>query len=146
MVRNLLRTKGRRESGSFCALPHHILESAEYASLSAQAVKLLLDFFAQFRGANNGDLCASWKTMQRRGWRSRDTLTRALRELLAAGFVLKTRQGGRRKPNLFGVSWLPINACGGKLDVAPTRIASNVWRKAASVSPALQERQCSRAA
>ncbi len=129
MALNRLKAKGRRDSGSFAALPHHILESPEYANLSAQAVKFLVDLFAQYRGQNNGDLCAAWSVMQKRGWRSRDTLNRARKEVMDAGFVIKTRQGGRNLATLYAVSWKPIDDCGGKLDVAITRVASNEWRK-----------------
>lgn len=147
MARNRQKSKGRSESGSFCALPHSILESREYAALSGKTVKLLLDIFSQFRGANNGDLGANWKEMSKRGWKSRDTLTRALGELTESGFILKTRQGGRRKCSLYAVTWLAINECGGKLDMAPTRVATNTWRTANAASPnAQRDRQCSRAA
>lgn len=147
MPHSRIKQKSRRESGSFCALPHSILESPEYATLSAKAVKCLLDIFGQFRGSNNGDLGANWKEMSKRGWKSRDTLTRALGELTESGFILKTRQGGRRKCSLYAVTWLAINECGGKLDMAPTRVATNTWRTAKAASPTAQrDRQCSRAA
>jgi hypothetical protein len=76
------RAKGRANKGSFISVPHTILEHDNYASLSARAVKLLIDLFAQFRGSNNGDLAAAWKLMEKRGWRSKETLHRAKRELL----------------------------------------------------------------
>ena len=128
MARPRVKAKGRRESATFAAIPHHILNSAEYAALSAQAVKLMLDLLAQYRGANNGDLTAAWRVMEKRGWRSRDTLGRALQELLKAGFIEKTRQGGRNRCSLFAVSWKAIDECKGKLDVPPTRAPSNSWR------------------
>ena len=85
--------------------------------------------------------------MSKKGWKSRDTLDRSLLELMESGFIRKTRQGGRRKCNLFAVTWLAINECGGKLDVAATRVAPNTWRIAKAASPNAQlERQCSRAA
>ncbi len=122
------RAKGRADSGSFVAVPHRILEHDNYASLSARAVKLLIDLFAQYRGSNNGDLAAAWKLMQKRGWRSKETLHRAKRELLQKGFIETTRQGGRHVCSLFAVTWLAIDECGGKLDVMPTRVASGHWK------------------
>lgn len=122
------RAKKRRCNASYVAMPHHILTSAEYAQLSGYAVNLMLDLFGQFKGSNNGDLCAAWKIMEKRGWRSRDTLGRALKELLAAGFISKTRQGGRNLSNLYAVTWLSIDDCGNKLDVMPTRVAANLWK------------------
>lgn len=128
MARTRLKVKGRRESGSFAAIPHAILDSPEYAGLSAHAVKALLDLFAQYRGENNGDLTAAWSLMQIRGWTSKALLYRALRELLDKGWIVKTRQGGRHQASLYGVTWKPINPCGGKLDVSPTHVAPGTWK------------------
>lgn len=124
----LRRLRGRRASGSFIALPHHLLESTEYAELTPPEVKLLLDVFAQFNGRNNGDLTCAWSVMKRRGWRSKDTLTRALRGLLERRFITKTRQGGKHRCSLYAVTWLAIDDCDGKLDVRPTRVASGAWK------------------
>ncbi len=128
MAVNRRRAKGRANKGSFISVPHTILEHDNYASLSARAVKLLIDLFAQYRGSNNGDLAAAWKLMQKRGWRSKETLHRAKRELLEKGFIVTTRQGGRHVCSLFAVTWLAIDECGGKLDIAPTRVASGYWK------------------
>lgn len=95
MARNRLKAKGRREFGSFAALPHDVLESESYARLSGHGVKALVDLFGQFRGSNNGDLTAAWKEMARRGWTSKSLLYRGLHELLDNGLIEKTRQGGK---------------------------------------------------
>ncbi|MCA1805696.1 MAG: hypothetical protein LC646_10260 [Xanthomonadaceae bacterium] len=123
-----LKTTGRRTSPYFLAMPHHILESEQYARLSSKAVKLLLDLGGQYRGKNNGDLSAAWKIMERRGWRSRDTLVKALKELLDSGFIIKTRQGGKNKPCLYALTWKGIDECRGKLDMAPASVPLNLWK------------------
>jgi len=127
-VRSRAKQKGRAEKGSFFALPHNILESDEYVMLSAIGVKLLIDLCSQYRGKNNGDLCLAWKIMERRGWRSRDTLLRAQYELEEKGWIERTRQGGRNKANLFALSWLGIDECKGKLDVRASVSPSNKWK------------------
>ena len=109
-------------------MPHEVLNSKAYPSLTPAAVKLLLDLGAQYRGTNNGDLCAAWTVMAKRGWRSKATLTRALRELEGKGFICKTRQGGRHRASLYAVTWRPIDECGGKLEVRATRTAPGYWR------------------
>ena len=124
----LRRVRGRLASGSFAAFPHNVLESTEYAELTSSEVKLLLDVFAQFNGRNNGDLTCAWSVMKRRGWRSKDTLTRALRGLLERAFITKTRQGGKHRCSLYAVTWREIHECDGKLDVRPTRVASGAWK------------------
>lgn len=136
------RAKGRRQSGSFLALPHAILNCPNYLVLSAQARMLLFDVAVQFKGGNNGDLCAAWKLMRARGWRSRDTLGKALAELRQYGLIEMTRQGGLHKTSLYALTWLPIDECNGKLDVPPTHVASGLWRvpKEPSVSRAQSEK------
>jgi hypothetical protein len=127
--RSRVKTVGRKQSGSFLALPHRVLESANYLELSSKAVKLLIDICMQFRGANNGDLSTTWRLMKARGWRSRETLDTARDELLDAGMIEQTRQGGMHKCNLYAFTWQPIDECGGKLHVNPTKVASGLWAK-----------------
>jgi len=130
------KTKGRRESGSFLAIPHTILKSDNYKQLTPAAVKLLLDIAGQFKGANNGDLCAAPSVMKPLGWRSPSTLHDKEEELQHYGFIVKTRQGGRHKASLFAISWRPIDECKGKLDVKESRVAGNEWKvKAAKWIP-----------
>lgn len=123
------RVKGRRESGLFALIPHAVLNSPAYAKLKPRAAKLLLDLMAQCYGVNNGDLATAFKLMKPRGWTSRDQLEKARVELEAAGFIVQTRQGGRNKPSLFAVTWLPIGECGGKLDRAPTQTPLGYWKR-----------------
>lgn len=122
------KAAGRPIAGRFVALPAAVLESRAYLGLSAPAVRLLIDLAWQFKGQNNGDLSCTWRTMQPRGWRSRDTLTRALRELLNAGLIELVRQGGLHQCSLFALTWLPVDECGGK--VAATLRASGLWKGA----------------
>ncbi len=132
MTLTRIRAKARRESGSFAALPHEILDSPEWAKLSVHAVRALLDLFAQYRGENNGDFSATWSRMQKRGWRSKDTLYRALRELQTKGWIVKTRQGGIHRCNLYAVTWRPIDHCNGKIDVTASRVALGTWKNKSS--------------
>lgn len=123
---------GRVESGGFFALPHAVMASPAFRGLSAPAVKMLCDLGGQYRGANNGDLSAAWRIMQPKGWRSRDTLSRAIRELRDAGLIEQTRQGGLHRCSLYALTWLAIDECGGKLDVPATSVASGLWKVGAS--------------
>lgn len=139
--RSRAKAKGRRESGSFVALPHAVLDCPNFRALSAYAKSLLLDIAAQYRGINNGDLCACWRLMEARGWRSRDTLSKALRELIHFGLLELTRQGGLHKPNLYALTWLAVDDCGGKLDVPATNVPSARWRYQVGPLPAKTKRQ-----
>tara|TARA_Y100001960_G_C14342942_1_gene665766 strand:- start:358 stop:660 length:303 start_codon:yes stop_codon:yes gene_type:complete len=91
-----------------------------------------MDLLAQFRGNNNGDLCATLKTMGERGWNSSDQLHKAENELIEKDVIIVARQGGLNKANLYAVTWFPIDECKGKLDVAPTRTAPVNWKNRSS--------------
>ncbi len=121
----------KREAGGFVALPHAVLRSPEYARLSPFAVKLLNDLLAQYRGDNNGDLCAPWTLMgTERCWHSKDSLGKALAELRGTRFIVLTRQGGRHVANLYAVTFYEIDFCGGKLDIeAPSRRFMGWWHR-----------------
>lgn len=107
-----------RDGGQFAAIPHQVLNSRAYLSLGAYAVKLLLDLFVQFKGYNNGDLCLSFSVMKKRGWVSKETLNNARLELIAAVLIAETRKGMfPNKAGLYGVTWLPMDDCNGKLDM-----------------------------
>lgn len=128
MAVNVRKAKGRSTSYSFVSVPKHILESEEYAELGAYAVKLLLDLYAQYNGKNNGDFCAAWSVMKNRGWRSKATLDRSIKELKRTGFILLTRQGGKHKAALYAVTFKKVNECKGKIDIKETREAPDSWK------------------
>ncbi|HEV8712665.1 MAG TPA: hypothetical protein VGX03_07555 [Candidatus Binatia bacterium] len=123
------RFKGRLNTGWFFRMPVEVLDSPAYCGLSFKARALLFDLGAQYRGNNNGDLAAPWSWMKNRGWKSKDTLHHALKELLATGMIELTRQGGLHCPNLYAVTWLEIHECGGKLDVKANPVPSSLWRR-----------------
>ena len=113
MARSRLKAKGRATSGRFALVPVAVLDSLPYAALSWPARALLVELAAQYSGANNGDLTAAHTIHKARGW-PRRTLQRATEELEAAGFIVRTRQGGRNACNLYAVTWQPIDDCPGK--------------------------------
>ena len=130
--------KGRRTSGTFTLLPHSVMDAPAFMNCRPSALKLLLDLSRQLNGRNNGGLIATFSKMKERGWRSTSTLEAAKKELISAGLIEQTRQGGlaqgARVPSLYAVTWLPIDEISDKagnniLDVAPTRVASGKWRE-----------------
>jgi hypothetical protein len=128
-LRKRERTKGRRNTGSFLGLPKQVITSDAYNQLGAWSVKLLVDVAKQYNGSNNGDLHAAWSILSGQGWRSKGTLSRAIKELIDRGFIELTRQGGKNRCSLYAITWQPIDECKGKLDVKETRVASNLWNK-----------------
>lgn len=107
----------RRDGTSFVLLPRIVLESLAFRSLSHPARALLVDIAMQFSGRNNGQLVCCAKFYRPLGWRSADTVTRALRQLLEAGLLIETRKG--RRPNVaswFALSWRELDVTEG-LDI-----------------------------
>jgi hypothetical protein len=129
MAYNRRRAKGRCETGGFVKLPHNVTAHEKFIGLSHKAKSLLLDFLAQYRGNNNGDFSCTWSLMEKRGWSGRSQLRAAQDELEETGFIVRTRQGGRHKCNLFAVSFYAIDDCGGKLDMPATRVPPGDWKK-----------------
>ena len=136
MARTRLKAMGRREDGNFLRVPAAVLDSENFCALTTKAKALILDLGARYNGHNNGDLAAPWSWMRERGWRSKGTLHAALMELRAFGMIELTRQGGLNGPSLYAFTWLPIDPCKGKLEVAPSRTASGKWKQAPQANAA----------
>jgi hypothetical protein len=111
--------KHGRIEGRFTALPHAVLNCAQYRKLGYTARSLLFDLTLQWNSKNNGALVLCQKAMRPLGWSSNDTLSRATLELEANGLIIKTRQG--RKPSVaswFALSWVTLDIATG-LDIDP---------------------------
>lgn len=129
MANNRAKAKGRRETGRFLALPYTVLECEAYNQLGAWGLKLLIDIGFQYNGSNNGDLHAAWSILCKKGWNSKGTLNDSLKELQEKGFIQQTRQGGKNRCSLYAITWKPIDDCKGKIEVSPTRVASNLFKQ-----------------
>lgn len=127
--RKRVKHTGRGKDHTFLQLRHDLLRCRAFCGLSGNAVKVLLFLASQFNGRNNGDLSATESMVQAAGVCSGTTAAKALRELEAAGFIVVTRHGHRRRCHLYAVTWLPIDECPGKgLELPPERVASNQWK------------------
>lgn len=69
-----------------------------------------------------------WSKMKEKGWRSKDTLYKARNQLIQAGMIVLTRQGGKNIPSLYAVTWLGIDECNGKLDCASRSSPLGYWK------------------
>lgn len=120
------RVKGRREMGRFISIPHCVLDSPDYARLSYKSKALLVDLVYQYNGSNNGNLTVAFTVLKKRGWVREATIFNAIKELLEANLIIKTREGKFQNPHsrcaLYALTWQPIDECIGKdLDVDPTQ-------------------------
>lgn len=131
--RDRVKHKGRKVQGSFTLIPHAVQDSPNWRACSGSAVKLLCDLARQYRGSNNGDLCASMSILKPKGWTSPETVHYALLELRHYGLIVLTRQGGLHAASLYALTWHAIDECGGKLDCAATAVAPGLWREPVAV-------------
>ncbi|MHB1247703.1 MAG: hypothetical protein ACYCZH_14790 [Sulfuriferula sp.] len=111
--------KEKRDGGWFYQTPSSVFNGAAYLGLGAHARMLLIDLLAQYKGNNNGDMCAAYSLMKLRGWKSTHTLQAAKVELLEAGLIVETRKGARpNKASLYALTWYALDECDGKLDIS----------------------------
>ncbi|MBR9909678.1 MAG: hypothetical protein GYB33_04905 [Gammaproteobacteria bacterium] len=101
------------------------MHSPDYKGLSGGAVKLLIELASQFNGGNNGDLTTAYSILKKRGFSSKNSISRAKDELLTADMILQTREGRFINPGgtcaLYALTWQAIDECPGKnLTVKPT--------------------------
>ncbi|NBW13577.1 MAG: hypothetical protein EBR82_36785 [Caulobacteraceae bacterium] len=99
------RKSAKRTVGHFVMLPNTVLRSPGYRALSHTARSLLVDIAMQYKGGNNGALVACEKYLRPLGWKSKDVISRSVKELLEKGLLIKTRQGGLNSPSLFALSF-----------------------------------------
>lgn len=105
-----LKRDSGRDAGGFVALPWSVLDCPAYARLSHPARALLFEVARQFVRDNNGRLLLSCAYMAKRGWKSADTVSKAKRELLTAGFIHETVIGHRpNKASWYAVTWRTLD-------------------------------------
>jgi hypothetical protein len=89
---------------------HILLCDPVVLNLSPVAHKTLNYLAGQYRGGNNGDLDICETNARRRGLKmSAASLRRGAKELLNAGVIELTRQGGRNRNSLFALAWRNID-------------------------------------
>ncbi len=129
----MTKPNGKRKGShkSFAGIPRIVMTHPDYKSLGGNSIRLLLELAYQYRGSNNGDLQACYSLMKDRGFSSKETLSRAIKQLLEKKFIIRTRTGAFLNPGgrcaLYALTWQPIDECGGKLEVAATRTAPRIF-------------------
>jgi hypothetical protein len=93
----------------YAAIDHRVIDSPAYAGLSFSACSLMLIMARQLTKTNNGHLQASFAWCNKRGFGSEHTLREAIADLIAHGFIYRTRSHGANKAwAKYAVTWLPI--------------------------------------
>lgn len=133
--RKPFKFKGRAEGPGFAQLWHYVLRSEQWGELSGNAIKALCELLRQYNGANNGDLSATYGDLSKRGWNSRTTLSKALRELESAGWIIETRKGNRHIGcSLYAVTFYAVDESPKHQEPA-TRTPPNTWKKKRNAMP-----------
>lgn len=93
----------------FFALEHRVIDSPAYADLSFSARALLDVIGRQLTRDNNGHLQATFAWCKRYGFGSEHTLRDAIAELIAHGFLSRTRSHGANGAwARYAVTWLAV--------------------------------------
>ena len=99
-----------RVEGGFVAMPWEVLDSPAYRLLGHPARALLMEVARQYVRDNNGRLLTSRAYLMKRGWNSADVITRAVRELEAAGFIHQMVKGHRpNKASWWAITWYTLD-------------------------------------
>ena len=139
----MARSKRTLTHGPYFAMPHIILDHPDFFTLNRGALRVLFYLMRQYKPGKNGDLSASWTDMQKRGIGSEDTLSKAIKELIDAGWIVRTRTGRFINPgakcHLYALTWHPIDACPGKdLEIGATITPMRKLTKEVSKTPSTE--------
>ena len=119
MAKHFKHSKNKRDGDRHIAFPHVVIDSPSYRGLGYAARALLLDMARQYTGSNNGRLVACNKYLKPLGWKSHDTVTRALGELKDANLLIETRMGMRpNRAAWFALGWYTLDVTDG-IDLDP---------------------------
>ncbi len=121
---------GKIHTGPVIVLPKSVLDTDEMRALPASATKLRLAVLPQYNGPgrNNGAIRILMRQPRRYGFTSADTLTRARDDLLRAGFLQITRQGGTNMVSLYALTWMGIDPVPG-IDIKASPSPSHLWQQ-----------------
>jgi len=118
---------GKGKRAEHLGIDKWIINRDEFAAIKDAPLKLLIDLAAQYNGFNNGNLSIA---EVRHRWPSRDKTTRAERWLIDNNWIIKTKIGGLGiGPNLYAVTWWPIDDCKGKHHYQAETVPSHAWLK-----------------
>jgi len=117
------------DGGKAFSLPLTLMRHPNRERLSPAACKMILDLGTQYTGYNNGYLAAAKSILAPKGWRSEASIREAIAELEHFRIIVKTRQGGRNRCNLYAFTFRRIDEKPAKdLDVRSSIAPSNAWK------------------
>ena len=95
----------------FIGIEHRVIDSAAFADLKHSSVRVLLSVARQLTKDNNGHLQCSFAWCKRYGIGSANTLADSISDLIAHGFICRTKSHGANGVwATYAVTWLRISA------------------------------------
>lgn len=130
------QVRDKRDKGPVLLIPHCVLNSEAYKTLSSNAIRLLIDIAQQYNRWNNGCLLASFRYMsEERGWKSADMLSKAKAELLERDLIIQTVQGQRpNKASWYAMGWWDLDKING-LEISEKNFPRSAYRNWIPVNP-----------
>ncbi len=111
----IARPKSKLQTEPFVMLGSELLNSPAYKGLSFSARSMLIEVLHYYNGTNNGRIWLAPSILAERGF-SKNTASRALKELRVCGFIYMTKRGGNQRGGCswFALTWLKIDRAEGQ--------------------------------
>jgi hypothetical protein len=105
----------KKQTEPFIQISDLILSSEAYKNLGFSARSMLIEIVKYYNGRNNGSIFISKQVLKSRGF-SKNTATKALKELTSHGFIYMTKKGGNLNGGCswYAITWLQINRIEGQ--------------------------------
>ena len=115
LERGYVKLSKKKRVEPFVLIPSEILNSAAYIDLSFSASSMLVEVVHFYNGRNNGCIWISPQVLKARRF-SKNTASKALKELRSHGFIYMTKRGGNQRGGCswFALTWLPLNRVDGQ--------------------------------
>lgn len=105
----MIRERKPKCTHPFLSLEHRVIDSPAFADIKPSSLRVLVAIGRQLNKDNNGHLQAAFAWCKRYGIGSTNTLADAISDLIAHGFVYRTRSHGANGVwAKYAVTWLPI--------------------------------------
>lgn len=114
-MKNNLQGRSKRSKEPFIQISDLVLASEAYKDLSFSARSMLIEMVKYYNGRNNGYIFISKQVLGSRGF-SKNTATKALKELSSHGLIYMTKRGGNLNGGCswYAITWKPINRIEGQ--------------------------------
>lgn len=123
-----MKTKNRRPSGArFAMLPVNLVMHVSVTTLDHGSFRVLVLLAMEYRGKNNGAIGLTREQAKAGGIGGKNTLYKALRDLIERGLIEITHYASRvpPRPAMYAINWLPVDDTEYS---EKTRLASHEYR------------------